>query len=101
MSILKDVYNIEETNGRTILLDIPFSQYFSLDLENISKQQNQNSSVFWNFGDPESVDNEVVCSSIVNSSINHTYEYQGSYNINCIINIDGVCFHLKRNLIVN
>jgi hypothetical protein len=99
MSILKDVYKLEELNGRSqAYLETPLVKYFTLDLNNITKEQNLNSSVFWNFGDPESGHNEIVSPSIVNSTVKHTYATTGTYHVTCIVNVDGVPFHLEQDV---
>ena len=101
MSLLQSLYKQQEKNGRTgSLLSEPFIKYFSLDINNITKEQNYNSSVFWNLGDPESTDNEFVSPNVVESTVKHTYLYAGTYHITCIVNINGVLFHLEEDLIV-
>lgn len=99
--ILRDVYKFEETNGRVFdLVDSPALKTFSFDLESLSKNNNMSSSVFWNFGDPDDVINEITTKSIVQSTVNHIFKYEGAYKITSIANVNGVLYHLERNCIV-
>lgn len=99
MSILTSLYKIEETNGASgvVPLTTPILKQFSFDLNDISKEDNNNSSILWNFGDPLSgTDNEMVTKSIALSLVEHTYTYPGQYIVHSIANINGVFFHIEQ-----
>jgi len=102
MALLDTLFNMENTNGAGgSLLNTPFAQVFSFDIDNITETKNSNSSVFWNFGDPTSPDNEVVCSSIANSLVKHVYTYPGTYHVHAIANVNGVYFHTEQFITID
>lgn len=97
MAILDTLFNMENTNGASgIPLIIPLAQIFSFDLDIFTEDKNSKSSVFWNFGDPDSTDNEIVCSSITGALVRHIYTFPGNYHIHAIANINGVYFHTEQ-----
>ena len=102
MSILKDYYKIIETPPTSgVLLITPVTKFFSFDFNNISHTDNQNTNVFWNFGDPYNTDNEKVISTSSNSMVRHTYTYSGTYSITCIANVNDVPFHIDQLCTIN
>lgn len=102
MSMLTDLFNITEYNGSSgIILTTPVKHTFTFDLNDIIVENNVNSSVIWNFGDPDSVDNEIVSSSVANAFVTHTYTYAGLYTIHSIANVNGVTYHIEQIIIIN
>lgn len=102
MSMLSELYKVEQKNGAFgTALRKPVARQFSFDLNDLVKENNINSNVFWNFGDPNSPTNEVVSSSATSSVVEHVYSYPGNYEINSIANINGVHFHNVQNIVVD
>lgn len=97
MSILENYYKIKETLPTSgALLVSPTIKYFSFDFDNISKENNNATTIFWNFGDPYSTENEIIKSKVSNSMISHVYTYSGTYKVTCIANVGGVPYHLEQ-----
>lgn len=96
-SILVETYQIEETNGVTgIPLTTPVVSGFSFNLKTYSGENNTNSSILWNFGDPFSgTDNEINQSNINVSNVTHTYTFPGNYNVTYIATINNKIYTKK------
>lgn len=100
MSLLKEQYKIDEDDvkGDTGPLIVPETVFFSFDFDDISKEHNYNTTVFWNFGDFGSEDNEIVVSTSSNSMVKHVYKNFGWYHVHCIGFVNGVPFHHEREV---
>lgn len=104
MSILTDIYKIPEASASDFqpltLLNSAYTKQFTIDIDSFTELSNKNLSILWNFGDPFSTTNEILINDLVNSSTEHTFTYEGTYTINCIINADGILFHLEKKLTI-
>jgi PKD repeat protein len=102
MSILTSVYKLDEVDGSGDLPPLikPQKREFSFNLSNVNKTQNENSSVFWNFGDHGSTGNEVISPSITKSNVEYTYTNPGTYHVHSIATVEGVLFHLQETLVI-
>lgn len=103
MSLLTEIYKITEPTTADIpnsaLLLFPLNKFFSLDLNNISINDN-NGSILWNFGDPFSIENEIYQTQITNASTTHVYTHSGTYKLNVIVNLNGTLFHITKDVII-
>lgn len=100
--MLTDLFGIIETNGASgVPLTTSVTKTFTFDLGNLLKENDNNSSVFWNFGDPSSSDNELVSKSISNAMVTHNYTYPGQYTIHSIANVNGVPYHIDQICIID
>lgn len=104
MSLLTDIYKITEPTSAQIpnvnLNITPVVKYFSLDLNKISLNDN-NGTILWNFGDPFSAENELLQAQITNASTSHIYTHAGTYILNAIVNMNGVLFHITKQIIID
>jgi hypothetical protein len=102
MSLLESLFNIDEVDGATgILLPTPVARFFSFDFASMTKENNSNSSVLWNFGDPESGDdNEYMSSSLTKAIVKHIYKYSGTYQVHAIANVNGVIFQIDQTVVI-
>ena len=98
MNLLETYYGITQTNGAytNTPLSTSVKKYFNFDFDNITKEEVRNSTVFWNFGDPNSPENEDVQNIL--STVTHDYNYSGSYLVTIIANINGVPFHYEQRV---
>lgn len=99
MSILSDVYKIPDASveqfDSRFLLSVPYSKQFTFDIDSITSESSKDVTIFWNFGDPFSSDNEVILNNIIDGTATHTFNHAGIYKLNTIANIDGILFHVE------
>jgi hypothetical protein len=105
MALIQDIYKITPATSATmassLLFDVasPVKKVISIDFAKLDQGKDKNTSVIWHFGDPFSATNEYVFNSILDVP-EHTYTYAGNYKINCIANMNGTIFHLKKDIIL-
>lgn len=103
MSILETVYkmsaSVSSANDYLFPLVTPKEVFFTLNFDNQPKDTD-NATIFWNFDDPHSVDNETINYSAINSVTSHTFQNAGVYNVTNISNINGTQFHLNKLTII-
>lgn len=105
MTLIQDIYKITPATSATmassLLFDVagPVKKVITLDFLKLDQGKDKNTSVLWNFGDPFSATNENIFNSILDVP-DHTYTYAGNYKVNCIANMNGTLFHLKKDIII-